>query len=91
MAEMKKALIERSGPFCLCARRRLGVDGEIETLTPALSQREREPTESSCAMHRPERSMSIMDSVVDVQVNESLEFSTIGPLSLWERARVRGF
>jgi len=35
--------------------------------------------------------MSIMHSVVDVQVNESLEFSTIGPLSLWERARVRGF
>jgi hypothetical protein len=32
-----------------------------------------------------------MDSVVDFQVDECLECSPIGPLSLRERVRVRGF
>jgi hypothetical protein len=32
-----------------------------------------------------------MDSKVIVQVGEPLQYSPICPLSLWERARVRGF
>jgi hypothetical protein len=34
---------------------------------------------------------SIMDSTEQVQVGVSLKHPRIGPLSLWERARVRGF
>jgi hypothetical protein len=32
-----------------------------------------------------------MDSVQYFQVGVPPEFSTVSPLSLWERARVRGF
>jgi hypothetical protein len=38
---------------CVCLR---PVDTRVkEPLTPALSRREREPTEVSCVLHRPER------------------------------------
>ena len=60
------------------------------TLTPALSRRERGPIEVSAAMHRPESTVSIMDSQLNVQVGVSLEHPRIGPLSQWERVRVRG-
>jgi hypothetical protein len=61
-----------------------------QPLTPALSQREREPTELSPVMHRPERSLSIMDSVKHDQVGVPLKYPPFSPLSLWERVRVRG-
>ena len=60
------------------------------TLTPALSRRERGPTEVSGVLHRPESDVSIMDSQLNVQVGASLEHPRTGPLSLWERVRVRG-
>jgi hypothetical protein len=34
---------------------------------------------------------SVMDSVKRIQVGVSLQYPRIGALSLWERARVRGF
>jgi hypothetical protein len=40
---------------------------------------------------RPESAVSIMDSQQVVHVGAALEYPPIGPLSLWERARVRGF
>jgi hypothetical protein len=36
-------------------------------------------------------SLAILDSTKDVQVGVTLEYPPIGPLYLWERARVRGF
>jgi len=32
-----------------------------------------------------------MDSMYDFQVGVTFEYPTVSPLSLWERARVRGF
>jgi hypothetical protein len=74
------------------------------TLTPALSRRERGLTEVSRIKHRPERPSRLggrdldeqlaepaKDSAMLVQVGVVLQYSPIGPLSLWERARVRGF
>jgi hypothetical protein len=73
-------------------------------LTLALSRRERGLTAVSLAIHRPERSSrlwiqskafdlgdtkSVMDSQQIVQVGVDHEYPPIGPLYLWERARVR--
>jgi hypothetical protein len=36
-------------------------------------------------------SLAILDSMNGFQVGVALEYPPIGPLYLWERARVRGF
>jgi hypothetical protein len=59
-------------------------------LTLTLSQRERRLTELSGFIRRPIRVVSIMDSAQHVQVGATPEHPPISPLSLRERARVRG-
>ncbi len=66
-----------------------GLSLSQKPLTPALSRCERELTELSYSIHRPEVVESIMESVKCYQVGVFLKHPPMSPLSLWER--VMGF